>query len=189
MRPNQACFYCSLTGISVALLDRSKHTLTYFWYFSLLMLNNEAGASRAWYQHLKIAINGHFRLEVANQEQPRFKTSTQKGPYMTILISCSRGTYLIDSGWKKYNHEHTLWMNQMIENVAMKLTHIHVAIHLSSFAISHQCLLSAPFACLSTISPWGRPNSATSSTIHIDARTSWMGLIATFFQPQLRLAP
>ena len=33
-------------------------------------------------------------------------------------------------------------MNQMIENVAMKLTHIHVVIHLSSFTISHQSSLS-----------------------------------------------
>ena len=65
-------------------------------YFSQLMLNNEAGASRAWYQHFNIAINGHFRVEVANQEHPWFKTSTQKGPFTTMLISCSRGTYLIE---------------------------------------------------------------------------------------------
>ena len=78
-------------------------------------------------------------------------------------------------------------MNQMIENVAMKLTHIHVAIHLSSFSISHQSSLSP--LCLPVRNISLRPNSATSSTVHIDARTSWMGLIATFFSPSIRPPP
>ena len=65
----------------------------------------------------------------------------------------------------------------------MKLTHIHVVIHLSSFTISHQSSLSP--LCLPVRNISLRPNSATSSTIHIDARTSWMGLIATFFSPSI----